>query len=75
MARYFFDLLNGDGFVEDCDGRDLPDIAAVHREVAAIAVDLATDEIKGVDPFLARVTVRDDQGSVVLTATMSFQVE
>lgn len=73
MAQYFFDLENGDGFLKDNDGRDLPDGTAVNKEVVAILLDLAGDELNGIDPFNAKVTVRNQDNSIVMNGVLSFR--
>lgn len=73
MARYFFDLHNGDGFTKDLNGRDLPDMDAVRKEVAIIVTDVADDELNGTDPFKAKVTVRDEGGATVFEGVLSYQ--
>jgi hypothetical protein len=75
MTRYFFDLNNGDGFTEDLEGRDLPDMDAVHKEVAAIVTDLAGDELNGTGSFKAKVTVRDESGKTVFEGVLSYNGE
>ncbi|WP_159952419.1 hypothetical protein [Rhizobium sp. 18065] len=75
MAKYFFDLLNGDGFFKDIEGRDLFDRASVHKEVALILLDIAGDEMDGVHPFDAKITVRDQKNATLLTGSLSFRVD
>lgn len=47
MTRYFFDLENDDGFLQDQEGRDLADGAATRQEVAFILQDVVHDELMG----------------------------
>lgn len=75
MTRYFFDLQNGEGFLKDTDGHDLPDHGAVRQEIAAILRDVVRDELNGDRAFEAKVTVRDDHGRFVSSASLAFQVE
>ncbi|WP_075291986.1 DUF6894 family protein [Pararhizobium arenae] len=75
MAKYYFDLHNGGGFLKDNDGRELPDKLAAHKEAATILMDVAGDELNGFDPFSAKVTVRDHQAAVIFTATLSFRID
>ena len=76
MARYYFDLRDGDELVPDEEGMELPYIEAVQNEAAQALVDLARDIIKagpstGETRKLA-IEVRDDDGSVMLA---NFQFE
>ncbi|KQV36703.1 MULTISPECIES: hypothetical protein [unclassified Rhizobium] len=73
MPQYFFDLENGAGFLKDSDGRNLPDDVAIQKELAAILLDVAGDELNGIDPFTAEVTVRDQENGVVMKGTLSFR--
>lgn len=75
MKTYFFDLQNGDGFIKDDEGRELPDQSAAHKEVAQILSDVVSEELNGTDPFTAKVTVRDHQAAVLFTATLSFRID
>lgn len=74
MTRYYFDLENGDGFTKDTLGRNLPNVASVHREVATIMLDVAGDELNGAAPFAAKVTVRDEVDAVVLQGLLEFRI-
>jgi len=75
MSRFFFDLQNGDGLLRDTDGHELPDRAAVRQEIAAILRDVVRDELDGNTPFDAEVTVRDEQGSIISSASLSFRID
>ena len=75
MTKYYFDLENGDGFLKDENGRELADIAAVHREVATIVLDIASDELNGADPFSAKVIVRDENNQVRFRGALTHQSE
>jgi hypothetical protein len=73
MPQYFFDLENGGGFLKDNDGRNLPDDAAIQKELVAILLDVAGDELNGIDPFTAKVTVRDQTDGVIMKGVLSFR--
>ncbi len=73
MPQYFFDLENDGGFLKDNDGRNLPDDAAIQKELASILLDVAGDELNGIDPFTAEVTVRDLEDTVVMKGVLSFR--
>jgi hypothetical protein len=45
MPRFYFDLCNGDGFVEDEEGQDLPDAAAARKAAVKNARSIICDEI------------------------------
>ncbi len=75
MPQYFFDLENGGGFLKDNDGRNLPDEAAIQKVLATILLDIVGDELNGIDPFIAKVTVRDQDNGVVMKGILSFRAE
>jgi hypothetical protein len=60
MARYFFDVINGIGLVEDEEGQDLPGLSAA-REVAIAGVRsiLREDVAAGFIDLAGRIDVRD----------------
>ncbi|NLS06963.1 hypothetical protein HGP14_27060 [Rhizobium sp. P32RR-XVIII] len=43
MAKYYFHIRAGDEFVEDDEGIDLPDLAAVHEEAVNSAREVVAD--------------------------------
>ena len=75
MPLFYIDLHDGTNFVRDTQGFDLPDIAAaqvrlvqVMRRVAQL-LDAVTDR----QDYLA--IVRDQNGQVVLRATLTLDLE
>jgi hypothetical protein len=48
MARYFFDTDDGDTFVEDDEGQDLPDAEAAREAALAALPGMARDKMSGV---------------------------
>jgi hypothetical protein len=67
MPMYFFDTRDEDRFIEDDDGVDLPDLAAVKIEAARSLTELARDVIPGTLRRELAVEVRDDLGPVLRT--------
>jgi hypothetical protein len=45
MPRYLFHADNGAGYVEDGEGRDLPDLAAARREALKSAGEIIAEEL------------------------------
>jgi hypothetical protein len=67
MPRYRFNIHNGIGFVEDEEGRDLPDLAAARAEaVKGIRSILTEDVDQGHIDLCGRIEVVDDSGQSVL---------
>jgi hypothetical protein len=63
MPRYFFHLSNKDILLEDCEGRDLPDLRAALEEVLKVHQELGPDlsEAYGLE-----FVVSDCQGRALL---------
>ena len=74
MARYYFDLRNGQLTVDE-EGLELRDLAAVQEEAALSLGNMARDAVRtsvGSVTDMA-VEVRDDRGPVMLVK-LTFQV-
>jgi hypothetical protein len=68
MARYYFDLRDGDEFIPDEQGTELRDIEAAQDEAARALGGLAWDAISnfnGVRSAQMAVEVRDGVGPVM----------
>jgi len=75
MARYFFDLINGDGAVRDDQGQEVSTREGVTREVSRILADIAREELPDRQNGAISIKVRDEQGHAVLTGCLSFQTQ
>lgn len=72
MPRYFFNVENGFGFVEDEEGRELPDLEAARAEaLKGVRSILAEDVSKGRLDLDGRLDVKDEAGRVVLTISFA----
>lgn len=68
MPRYRFNVDNGTGFIEDEEGRELPDLDVVRAEaLKGIRSILAEDVLSGQIDLTGRLEVVDDAGTVLLT--------
>lgn len=68
MARYFFDMRDGDDVRADEEGIELPTIDAVRDEAAHSLADMARDEVPLTGNGPARhmaIEVRDGDGPVL----------
>jgi hypothetical protein len=74
MARYFFDLHNGDGPIKDNEGVELASRADVLREMARILVDVARDELPVAERTIISLTVRTE-GRPISVASLAFTNE
>ncbi|SDA33104.1 hypothetical protein SAMN02799622_05448 [Methylobacterium sp. UNC378MF] len=71
MPRFFIDTDDGDTFVEDDEGLDLPDSEAA-REIALRALpDIARDKMPDGDDRTFRASVRDETAAVIYEATLT----
>ncbi len=64
MPRFFFDVVNRIGFVEDPEGAELLDVHAAHSHaIDSIRSIVASEASMGVADLRGRVDVRSDDGS------------
>ena len=68
MPRYFFDTYDGDQFVPDSNGLELPDLAAAKREAQRALADIARDALPAGDQRTYFICVKDETGQVLLRA-------
>jgi len=73
MARYFFDLFNGDGPVRDELGQEVASREDISREVSRILADITREELPGRATGSISIEVRDEKGQSVFTGSLSFQ--
>ena len=72
MPLYFFDTRDGEFFIPDECGQELPDLEAVKKVAAASLAELARDVIPGSDKRAMKVEVRDER-QPVLEARLTFE--
>ena len=60
MPLFYFDTRDGEHFIRDDIGDDLPDLEAVKREAARFLAELAADVLPGSLRRVLRVEVRDE---------------
>lgn len=75
MPRFYFDTHDGDRLTEDDEGLDLDGIEQARKEAIRALPDLVRDTLPNGDRRDFAVTVRDERGQPVLTATLSLRVE
>jgi hypothetical protein len=75
MPLYYFDLLDGEDFVKDEEGMDLPNISSAQIEATEFLTDMATDiATRQSNPlgYPMSIEVRDSEGPLfVLSFTFS----
>lgn len=74
MARYFFDIHDGDAFCRDLDGTECADPAQIRHEAMRPLPEIANHAIpyRATDAQTFPVVVRDADHRTVYTATLSF---
>ena len=76
MARYFFDVINGTGLVEDIEGQDLPDFSAARvAAIEGVRSILREDISEGFIDLSGRVEVRDANRQLLVTIPFRDAVE
>ena len=76
MARYFFDLRNGDRIIGDDDGTELDGPDEVRRQVMQALPAIAAQHIRNDgDHADFEMTVRDASGQEVMRATLSYTLK
>jgi hypothetical protein len=75
MARYFFDLINGDGPVRDNEGQEISTREEISREVSRILSDIAREEFPERGKGSISIEVRNESGQSVFTGHLSFQTQ
>ena len=71
MARYYFDMREGDEIAPDEEGMELTSLAKVQEEAAHTLADMARDTVRQYHDRNAHrmsVEVRDDDGPVLVVA-------
>ncbi|MBY5339923.1 hypothetical protein ACCS54_08125 [Rhizobium johnstonii] len=75
MARYYFDLHNGEGPTRDEHGTELRSREDIPKELTRILLDVARDELPVGDRMIIAITVRDESGDPVTVASLIFNNE
>jgi hypothetical protein len=76
MPRYFFHVCNGTGFIEDEEGRDLPDDTAARAAAIGDARSImASDVQRGQLDLSSFIEVQADGGALVLTLNFTEAVD
>lgn len=66
MPQYYFVLFSRDGFIEDIEGTELPDLAAARQEAAKDVAHLRQPRIGGRRSWAGwAMQVRDEGGGVL----------
>lgn len=75
MARYYFHIRTGDQLVEDDEGVDLPNVAAVQQEARNAAREMIAESVMGGEHIAAqRFEIVDENGDIVAVLPFGFMV-
>jgi hypothetical protein len=75
MPRYYFDTYDGDSFVPDEEGIELESLGAAKKEAQAVLPHMAKDELPDGDQKVFVVSVRNQNGQVVIKTALSLVTE
>ena len=67
MPRYYFDTRDGDAFILDDEGAELPDLDAAKKIAAASLAELAKDVLPSSERRVLIVEVRNEEQPVLET--------
>jgi hypothetical protein len=72
MPRYYFHVCDGDGFTEDEEGRELPDLEAARGEAIKGARSIMEAEVRaGTVDLASFIEVENDSRELVFTLPFS----
>jgi len=72
MARYYLNLRNGAGYVEDVEGQELPDLAAARvQAVEGIRSVLSEEARRGEIDLCGSIEIADAHGNILLVLRFS----
>jgi hypothetical protein len=74
VARYFFDIHDGNLFFRDPEGHECSNLSEVRQEAMRALPEIARQAIpnRDADAQAFTVLVRDEQGATIYTATITF---
>jgi hypothetical protein len=75
MAKYFFDINDGENRHCDADGLELADREAARREAISTLPDVAREELPDGNERTFVCLVRDESGNTIFEARLSLHAE
>ena len=75
MGRFFFDFRDGENLFVDSEGTDLVDESHVELEATRTLAEIALDLLPVSGPRRLVLTVRDEHGRPIMTASLTFEIE
>lgn len=75
MPRYYFDIRDGESFIQDDDGIDLPDLHKAKEQASRALADMARDAIPRREVYEMAIEVRDEAKKPLLRTMFRFEVQ
>lgn len=75
MARYFFDVRDGDALTPDETGIECSDLGDMRYKAIDALPEIARDTLPDGDAHMFEVSVRDDQGKPVFRCRLTLTTE
>ena len=75
MPLFYFDVRDGDDFVSDDVGLELPNIARARDEAARALADMAKDALRGSGGREMSIEIRDEAKEPLLQTLLRFEVQ
>ena len=75
MPRFYFDVREGQLFVEDRDGLEFPDLDTVEQEAIQAAASIGKERLPRGDTRDVTVEVRNERRQRVLTVKVSLEID
>ncbi len=75
MARYYFDIDDGERFTRDEMGQEIETRASLRAKAIRALPDIAQDKLPNGDRHVFVVTVRDEHNTPVFRASLSLDTE
>jgi len=75
MARFYFDIDDGDGYMEDDEGQEMAGPTSAREAAICVLPNIARDKLPDGDRRDYIVRVRDEAGAYVFQATLSLTAE
>ncbi len=74
MARYYFDVRDGEVLTRDDEGLEFRGIDAASDEAARTLAEIACDVLPGAAHRVLAIEVRDETRELVLKAQLTFEI-
>jgi hypothetical protein len=72
MARYYLNIRNGGGYVEDMEGQELPDLAAARLQaIEGVRSVLSEEARQGEIDLSGSIEIADQAGNILLILPFS----